>query len=601
MDSIEGKALDKGDMCICPGSIIPPARRSAIFEALLAGLKVSPTMVVVDQSEDGLVLVGVAAVDWPGLSSIVLGELHHYGWNLDVLEGFAVEDDGPRRGFVITGIHELEPERRLRFAADASRMADLLSRLALGSAGTVSLLSRAAERLEKFEEVRQELEKLYEHGPVPPGILGEKGELVLFISSRSDEYLSERKAFDLAWIVQANFQLVNEVRSSGGTSKFRMRNLRTTREHLTGINIAGFERDISFQGCVTALTHAWSGATIRHQRRYTTRDGIICIRIEMTGPAGMSATRVEQAVIRRTLSRLLVSHELERLERIHRYGGGEHYARALIPLLLEECGSTGMSQAYIAMVSSTTFEAQLKLVLVTVQPDSETHDRNIIDLVGHVNANAGLSVTSFKSPSNYDMKWVDILNIAVRKEDYAELEGAFRDVKRAIESSFGKFRDFDRGMRLNDVRQLTEIRAKLDDLPDNLITDFYYRIEDFLRASAEVDELAAHIRLAFDAITAYNESAGRISGPHVKDVFAGSRKLATLVCCVVRGKEQVSFESFLETVRHFTVNASLIDWSGVSAMLLRIQDKGHGLDEASTEDVLGKLRLHCPSASHGTS
>ena len=587
--------MEQGDFCICPGSILPPERRSRIFDALVSGLRETDTKVVVDQEEDDLVLVGVAAVDWPGLSSIVLSELHHCGWNLDVLEGFAVGEEESRRGFVITGIREKDPARRLRFAADANRMADLLSRLALGSAATVSLLSRAAERLERFEQVRQELEKLYEGGPIPPGILGDEGELVLFVSSRSDEYLSERKASDLAWTVMANFQLVNEVRASGGSSRFRIRNLRTKREHLTGINIAGFERDISFQGCVTALTHAWTGATIRHQRRYTTRDGIICIRIEMTGPAGMSATRTEQAVIRKTLGRLLVSHELERLERIHRYGGAEHYARALIPLLLEECGSTGINQAYIAMVSSTTFEAQLKLVLVTTGTDPETHDRKVIDLVGQVNSCGGLSVTSFKSPSRLEGRWVDILNVSVRKEDYAELEGAYRDVKRSIESSFGTFRDFDRGMRLNDVRQLTDIRRRLEDLPDNLVTDFYYRIEDFLRASAEVDELADHIRLAFDSITAYAESGEIECGPRVKDVLVGGRRLATLVCCVVRGKDEASFGSFLESVKKYSVNASLIDWSGVSAMLLRIQDRGHGLDERAREEVLEEIARHCPS------
>lgn len=600
MEKTEDLTPAERDMCICPGSVIPPDRRAAIFQTLLDGLRESDTRVVIDPGNDDLVLVGVAAVDWPGLSSIVLSELHHYGWNLDLLEGFTVEDQGSRRGFIIAGIRDPDPSRRLRFIEDASRMENLLSRLALGSAGTVSLLSRAAERLEKYEEVRQEMENLYD-GPIPPGILGEKGELVLFISSRSDEYLSERKASDLAWIVMANFQLVGEVRSSGGKAKFRLRNLRTTREHLTGINIAGFERDISFHGCVTALTHAWTGASIRHQRRYTTRDGIICIRIEMTGPSGLSATRDDQAVIRDSLRRLLVSHELERLERIHRYGGGEHYARALIPLLLEECGTTGMNQAYIAMVSSTTFEAQLKLIVVTIQPDADQHDRKILDLVGMVNSCEGLSVTSFKSPSNFDSRWVDILNIAVKKESYQEMEGAYRDVKLAIESSFGKFRDFDRGMRLNDVRQLAEIREKLDDLPDNLITDFYYRIEDFLRASAGADELVIQIRLAFESITAYRESNGEKSGPFVRDVYSGQRKLATLVCCVVRGKEQVSLKDFLETVRDYSVNASLIDWSGVSAMLLRIQDKGRGLDEKAIEDILGKLRLHCPSSEHGTS
>ena len=591
----------EGDMCICPGSVIPAERRASIFDRLHGGMRgCHAPKVVVDRGGDDLVLVGVAAVDWPGLSSIVLSELHHGGWNLDVLEGFTVENEGLRTGFVITGIRDRDPSRRERFIADAERMENLLGRLAMGSAGTVSLLSRAAERLEKFEDVRQHVEILSGDAPPPPGILGEQGELVLFISSRSDEYLAERKAADLAWIVMTNFQLVNKVRTSGGRSQFKMKNLRTTREHLTGINIAGYERDISFQGCVTALTHAWMGATIRHQRRYTTRDGIISIRIEMTGPTGLSATRPEQANIRKTLNNLLVDHELEKLERVHRYGGGEHYARALIPLLLNECGSTGMSQAYIAMVSTTTFEAQLKLILVTEQPDHDTHDRKVIELVGAVNANEGLYVSSFRSPSSIKDRWVDILNISVKRELYEEMEDAYRDTKRAIEASFGKFRDFDRGMRLNDVRQLTEIREQLDDLPDNLVTDFYYRIEDFLRASTTVDELCAHIRLAYDAIISFEGTGIDRGGPFVRHVFAGKRKLATLICCVVKDMEELSFSDFLQTVKDFTVNASIIKWSGETAVLLRIQENEHGLDEDQTASMVEKLKLHCPSGDHGS-
>jgi hypothetical protein len=578
----------------CPGSIIPAERRSAIFTELLKMDKACDTKVVIDQKDDDdLVLVGVGAIDWPGLATVVLSELHHSGWNLDVLEGFALNSDGIRRGFVITGIRDEDKSRRHSFADDGRRMADLLANLAQGRAGTVSLLSRAAERLERFEEVRQAVEELYGEAEVPPGVLGEKGELVLFISSRSDEYLAERKPSDLAWIIKTNFQLVNRVRSSSGKAQFAIKNLRTSREHLTGINIAGFERDISFQNCVTALTHSWYGASIRHQRRYTTRDGIISIRIEMTGPTGLSATRAEQTVIKRSLKKLLVSHELEKLKRIYRYGGGEHYARALIPLLIRESETTGINQAYIAVVSSTTFEAQLKLVLVTRQPDSDTHDGKIIDLVGSINKIPGMSVVSFRSPSNYDEVWVDLLNITVERENFNEMEDAYRGVKLAIEENFGQFRDFDRGMRLNDVRQLKEIRDKLFDIPDNVITDFYYHIEDFLRASISVDELSEHIRLVYDSISGFLANRGDSQLPSSLDVIEHGRKVATLIC-MVSESETFGFQHLLEAVKEYKVNVSVIEWSGVAAILFRIQKEGSGLPEDELRTVTDKLASSTP-------
>lgn len=547
------------------------------------------TKVVIDRKEnDDLVLVGVAAVDWPGLATVILSELHHSGWNLDVLEGFALKSVHVRRGFVITGIRDKDVKRQDDFVNDARRMARLLANLAQGRAGTVSLLSRAAERLEKFEEVRESLENLYGQKPVPPGILGEKGELVLFISSRSDEYLAERKASDLAWIIKTNFQLVSMVRTSSGKPQFAIKNLRTTREHLTGINIAGFERDISFQNCVTALTHAWYGASIRHQRRYTTRDGIISIRIEMTGPSGLSATRAEQTVIKRSLKKLLVSHELEKLKRIYRYGGGEHYARALIPLLIKESESTGMNQAYISVVSSTTFEAQLKLVLVTGKLDSGAHDNRIIELVGALNSIKGLSVVSFRSPSSYGDIWVDILNITMEREKFAEMEDVYREIKLAIEDNFGQFRDFDRGMRLNDVRQLKEIRDRLVDIPDNVVTDFYYHIEDFLRASVSVDELSEHIELVYGSISGFLNNQVEPDTPTALDIVEDGRKVATLVC-MVSDSDSVGFQHLLEAVREYKVNVSVIEWSGVSAILFRIQKEGKGLEPEALSEVMEKL------------
>ncbi len=548
------------------------------------------TKVVINQKEDdNLVLVGVGAIDWPGLATVVLSELHHSGWNLDLLEGFALKSDGIRRGFVITGIRDKDADRRDEFVSDARKMADLLANLARGRAGTVSLLSRAAERLEIFEEVRVALEVLYSEKIVPAGILGEKGELVLFISSRSDEYLAERKASDLAWIIKTNFQLVNMVRTSAGKPQFAVKNLRTTREHLTGINIAGFERDISFQNCVTALTHAWYGASIRHQRRYTTRDGVISIRIEMTGPSGFSATRTEQTVIRRSLKKLLVAHELEKLKRIHQYGGSEHYARALIPLLKKECETTGLNQAYIAIVSSTTFQAQLKLVLVSSQDDSDAHDTKIIDLVGSINAMKGLTVVSFRSPSHYRNIWVDLLNVTIEREDFAEMEDAYRDIKLAIEANFGQFRDFDRGMRLNDVRQLSEIKSELSEIPDSVVTDFYYHIEDFLRASISVHELSQHIKLVYDSISSYLTERTSSENQCSCNVLKVEKQVATLICFVCEN-EVIIFQSLLEAVKDYTVNVSIIEWAGVSAILFRIQKNEKALDDDELLGVINKLK-----------
>ncbi|MCD4708866.1 MAG: hypothetical protein K8S62_14125 [Candidatus Sabulitectum sp.] len=568
----------------CPVVVIPGHRRQQIYTRLFNSK--DDVSVTVDV-KDGLALLGVSAIDWAGLASIVTGELHHAGWNLDLLEGFTVEKEGVRRGIIITGIVINDSEERGRkFREDADKLSELLERLAVGREGVISLLNRSADRVECYQGILEELGRIYNES-IPEGILGKKGQLVLFISSRSDQYLLARKKSDLAWIVKTNHDLVEKVRTGGGAPFYRIRNIRARGEHLTGINIVGYERDISFQNLTTALSVAWPGSTVSHQRKYATHDGIVSIRVEMTGPNGMSATRDELKIIREYLRKLLVSRGIERLHRIHHYGGTEHIGRALLPLLIRECRTTGINQAYIALENITTFNAELKLLLVTgaeEDSDAQGHDTRILKLVKNLSFQRGIGVNSFKSPSRRQDVWVDVFDFVVEREHFNQMEDAYSIVKQAIQESFGNFRDFDQGMRLNDVCQLEDIRKDLSDIPDTVVTDFYYSLEDFMRASVPVKELAMHIRLLFETISCLlsDDSSGEKAS--CQEVPGRNKLSATLFCCAMKA-ECRNMESLLAVVRDFTVTASIIRWSGVVSVLFRVQENGRALTPGNRDAI----------------
>ncbi len=572
----------------CPVVVIPSHRRQQIYSRLFNSEEVVSITVDV---KDGLALLGVSAIDWAGLASIVIGELHHEGWNLDLLEGFTVEKQGIRRGIIITGIIINDSEERgIKFREDANKLSKLLQRLAVGRAGVISLLDRSADRVECYQGMLEELGRIY-HGNIPDGILGKKGQLVLFISSRSDQYLLARKKSDLAWIVKTNHDLVENVRTKGGAPFYRIRNIRAGGEHLTGINIVGYERDISFQDLTAALSVSWPGATVSHQRKYTTHDGIVSIRVEMTGPNGMSATRTDLKIIREYLRKLLISRGIERLHRVHHYGGTEHIGRALLPLLIKECRTTGINQAYIALENITTFNAELKLLLVTsADKDSNTkdHDTRILKLVKNLSIQRGIGVNSFKSPSRRQDVWVDVFDFVAEREHFDQMEDAYSIVKHAIQESFGDFRDFDQGMRLNDTNQLDEIRKELSDIPETVVTDFYYSLEDFMRASVPVIELSMHIRLLFETISTLlsrNSFPGTVT---CEEVPGKNRPAATLFCCARKG-ECRNMEGLLEVVRNYTVTASIIRWSGAVSVLLRVQENGHALPPEERDTIFNKI------------
>lgn len=582
-DEIGKKLYCVGDTC--PVVVIPGERRQKIYSTLLDSDQ--DVSIALDVAE-GLALLGVSALDWAGLASVVLGELHHEGWNLDLLEGFTVEHKGARRGIIITGIIiGSEESRGAKFREDAQKLSRLLQRLAVGRAGIISLLNRSSDRVETYEGILEELNRIY-YGEIPDEITGENGQLVLFISSRSDQYLLARKHSDLAWIVRTNYDLLEKVRKKGGIPFYRIRNIRAGGEHLTGINIVGYERDISFQKLITTLSVAWPGATVRHQRRYTTPDGIVSIRVEMTGPNGMSANREELKVIREYLRKLLVSRGIDRLHAIHHYGGTEHIGRALLPLLIKECRSTGMNQAYIAMESTTTFNAELKMLLVTLaenQSDIKDHDGRILTLVKNLSSQRGIGVKSFKSPSRRDEIWVDVFDFVVEREQFDQMEDAYSIVKQVVRSSFGEFRDFDQGMRLNDVHRLESIREILADLPETVVTDFYYSLEDFMRASVPEEEIASHIRLAFDTISVLIPGSDERTRLTSQEVTGKKGSVATLICCARRG-ECRNMEALLSTVRDYTVTASIIRWSGIVSVLLRVQESGKGLPPEKKQEIL---------------
>lgn len=573
----------------CPVVVIPANRRQAIYSSLLAADE--PVSITVDVSE-GLALLGVSALDWPGLASVVVGELHHEGWNLDLLEGFTVDYRGVRRGIIITGIilDRNNAGRGGKFREDANKLSNLLKSLAMGREGIVSLLNRSSDRVETYQHILVELDRFY-YGSIPEGILGEKGQLVLFISSRSDQYLLARKPVDLAWIVKTNHDLLEKVRKKGGTPFYRIRNIRATGEHLTGINIVGYERDISFQKLITTLSVAWPGATVRHQRRYTTSDGIVSIRVEMTGLNGMSATREELKVIREYLKKLLVSRGIDRLDAIYHYGGTEHIGRALLPLLIKECRTTGMNQAYIALESTTTFNAEMKMLLVTAageKADVADHDGKILTLVKKLTSRKGLGVKSFKSPTRRDDVWVDVFDFVVEREQFDQMEDAYSMVKEVVRESFGEFRDFDQGMRLNDVNQLASIRKELSDIPETVVTDFYYSLEDFMRASVPTTELARQIRLAFTTISQLLPGSGNEMKLVHEEVPGVRGPVATLFCCARRG-ECRNMEALLATVRDYTVTVSIIRWSGAVSVLLRVQQSGKALSSEKRDEVLNNI------------
>ena len=54
--------------------------------------------------------------------------------------------------------------------------------------------------------------------------------------------------------------------------------------------------------------------------------------------------------------------------------------------------------------------------------------------------------------------------------------------------------------------------------------------------------------------------------------------------------EVIVFQHLLEAVKEYTVNVSIIEWAGVSAILFRIQKNEKALDDDELHSVIKKLK-----------
>ena len=71
-------------------------------------------------------------------------------------------------------------------------------------------------------------------------------------------------------------------------------------------------------------------------------------------------------------------------------------------------------------------------------------------------------------------------------------------------------------------------------------------------------------------------------------VMEDGRNVATLVC-MVSDSDTLGFQHLLEAVKEYKVNISVIEWSGVSAILFRMQKEGRGLPEEDVSAIVKRL------------
>jgi hypothetical protein len=577
--------------------IFPLNRERAMFVGLMEKwrqVKNDKTVVRISQLKEKkrfptTVSFGVLGSDWPGLSESCIGVLHQKGYNIGFAKGMVVEHRGQQLGVVIMAVKVNSQQELDRLAADKEYLAETLSKSSIGSLAKAYLIAREGRRLETYSRVIEAIEKR-----CPPeeleDLLGRRGEAVMFFASRPEEYVYERKVEDLVDQIIVNSRFLKKIRETAGRPQVWIKNLKTRREHLTGISVAGYDREFSLNDCLEAIEHAVPDFKRKFNKEFTTPDGITVYRLEICNSKDQPYSRDEIRHIRKALLQMATSKKFQRARWTDSPGGFEHYIRAIIPLLLREYRSSGIPQVYLSIAKSTDFYLEFKIIII-LSGSRGAQEKQIFALVDALESVPGMNVLSSKPPRMMGPEGFNVIDLQVDLDRFRDRRSVYQAIKTQLSNKIGKFRDFDEGMRILETQKLNQVRDHFKRTSEDLVREFYYGLEDFYRVSATVEELVELIRMGMrvQRKLAGSDKPFVIEG---RNISAGPDHDADQITLVgiASDLQTPSFKTCLGTLSDYEVTMSRVQREEATVLLLRVARDGQALDTKGLKRLRRELR-----------
>ncbi len=518
-------------------------------------------------------VIGIIASDWPGFSDAVMGAVHERGWNIYYEVGMVAEIQDKEVGIIIVVIKIDDEESMKKFLDERDEILQNIRYISIGSVAKRLLISMEAKRLEIYSKVVDVIERSVEK-KILPHLIGPDGEVFKFFASRSKAYIEERKPEDLADQIIHNYKIIQRVKRSRGEIQVWVKNIRTTKEHLTGITVGFFEKDLSLKEVLDAISFATGGMDIRYNKEFTTSDGITVVRLEITDQEGNPFGRAIHDRIRKVLYRLYRKRKIERDRFRDYFGGFEHFMRAIIPFLVQEFNRTGIKQVFLNVMSSTEFYIDFKILMVL--PEGED-TKGLIEEIGK---HPYLFILAIHPPKKFGNTVVNIIDVRAESAGFDNTSKMYDALKEIISRHIGKFRDFDEGMRKMDIMKIDTISKMLKEVPPDLVKKLYYSIEDFYRLSETEEHLAKLIRLGYTAMV---ESRDKIPTVLYENVSNGT------LLALVFPKDIPVLRKTIELSGQYELTFSRLEMPGHYLMLIKLSKDGNPLDEKELEDLKSHL------------
>lgn len=547
--------------------------------------------------ESGICVItfGVLSVDWPGLFDTCTGVIHEMGWNIYFVKGISLERNTDSLGIVLLGVRVEKEEDREDLLTQREKIIEKIHQAAVGTSAKTYLLAEEFRKLEIYSQVIAYIEKIYS-GDDLEAIIGMNGEAVKYFAARSRDYIENRKTSEIARQIILNYNFIEQAHASGSHIELDINTIQTLREgNFTGITVAGPAHMLYLEDCLKTIELTSPRFQLKHNREFTTAQGISVFRIEFVDSSGHALTDLDQERLKDAFSRMVLNKQRDRAQWIETIGGFEQYARAIIPLLVKEAQSTGNTQVYQSVSQATDLFIDFKVIVVVPQTEC-VRRRLVTDTINNLESVAGLHILAIKPPKRFGKAEVFIIDLRAHLTAIKNTETIYQTIKDKIHEALGEFRDFDEGMRTLDTAKLQTIRQRLKDVDKSIVREFYYGIEDFFRVSATGEEIVAHIRIALDMMEAMRDAHEQLQILHRQ---TGSLSLdgkliptASLFCLSYPHKLYL-LNKIIDVLEPYEVTLSRMEKSGNDILICRITEKDRALTKTEEEHLEKRLmKIH---------
>lgn len=522
-------------------------------------------------------ILGVLGEDWPGMSNSILGIVHHKGRNVLFVRGFTVEYKLKIIGIVILAFNLDSRDEYRQFVFDEKELVSKIKEASIGSRSKSVLLEDETVKFEIYNDVVKRIKKIYSGIDISK-LIGENGEAIKFISSRSREYLEERNINDLTRLIMNNVRSQDMIRSGNTDEVITIKNIETKYEKLTGITFVCREELISIEEFLKTLNFIVPGHMIMHHKSFVTRDGILVYRIEIVDQYGKPLNKEMIKSIEESMDKFILTSCKKSFSGVKTIGGYEHYARAIIPFLMMELKRTEISQVFIKVDEKTDFYMDIKLIVVSFK----SRRKRIYGLITSLEKIPGVKINSTIPPRFYNNRVrIDILKLNVNLSEFSSIKDIFSRLKEILKKEYGEIRDFDQGFREIDMKVLNDLLEKLSSINVSLIRDIFFNFDELFRIEIPFSVLHEVMILCSRAIEESKRNPGKKLIIKHKNVTESNRTI--FIFSYMKRKKLLG--KMIGKFRNFDICFTKIEWNQRTYFILVIHKDNNVLDRNQIREM----------------